>query len=209
MARAVPSASPVPRMSRDERRAQLLAVALELFAARGYHATSIDHIIQKASVARGTFYLHFRSKKEIFDSLLDHLFERVAASISPIQIGPPAAMAAEVRANLVALCTALQDNLPMGRVILEQAVGLNDVGREQLRGFYTRVLDRIERAISVGQQLGLVRPGDPPLIAICLLGMVKESLYQQIVGTRAFSTEQVVDEIFACMQKGVLNAPPR
>jgi AcrR family transcriptional regulator len=191
-------------MSRDSRRTQLLGVALELFAERGYHATSIDHIIQKASVARGTFYLHFHSKKEIFDHLLDHLFERVTASISPIRIGSPEAMTAEVRANIAALCTALQENLPMGRVLLEQAVGLNEVGREQLRAFYTRVLDRIERALSVGQQLGIVRDGEPALIAICLLGMVKESLYQQIIGTRAFSTEVVVAEIFACIERGVL-----
>jgi AcrR family transcriptional regulator len=191
-------------MSRDDRRDQLLGAALELFAARGYHATSIDHIIQKASVARGTFYLHFRSKKEIFDRLLDHLFERVTASISAIRIGPPEAMAAEVRANIAALCAALEDNLPMGRVLLEQAVGLNEVGREQLRGFYIRVLDRIERAVAVGQNLGIVHPGEPSLIAVCLLGMVKEALYQQIIGTRSFPTEVLVAEIFAFVRRGVL-----
>ena len=191
-------------MSRDDRRGQLLNVALELFAARGYHATSIDHIIQKASVARGTFYLHFRSKKEIFDQLLDQLFDQVAASISPIRIGSPAAIAGEVRTNIEALYRALQENLPMGRVLLEQAVGLNEVGREQLRDFYSRVLDRIERAVVVGQQLGIVRRGEPSAIAVCLLGMVKESLYQQIIGTRAYSIEQGVAEIFDCMQRGVL-----
>jgi AcrR family transcriptional regulator len=193
-------------MSRDSRRTQLLEVSLDLFAARGFHDTSIDHIIQKASVARGTFYLHFRSKREIFDRLLDHLFERVAASVSPIRIGPPEAMAAEVRANIAALCTALQENLSMGRVLLEQAVGLDEVGQQQLRDFYARVLDRIERAVGVGQQLGIVRRGEPALIAICLLGLVKESLYQQIIGTRSFPTELVVAEIFACMQQGVLTA---
>jgi AcrR family transcriptional regulator len=204
MARAPRRASSAPRMSRGDRRTQLLGVALELFAARGYHATSIDHIIQKASVARGTFYLHFRSKKEIFDSLLDHLFERVTASISSIQIGAPETMAAEVRANIAALCAALEENLPMGRVLLEQAVGLNEVGREQLRGFYVRVLDRIERALTVGQSLGIVHPGAPSLMAVCLLGMVKEALYQQIIGTRSFPTEVLVTEIFAFVRRGVL-----
>ena len=204
MAKARPVAPPARRMSRDGRRTQLLEVALELFGARGYHATSIDHIIQKASVARGTFYLHFRNKQEIFDRLLDHLFELVTASVAPIRIGPPAAMAAEVRSNIVSLCTTLQENLPMGRVLLEQAVGLNEVGREQLRGFYGRVLDRLDLAVSVGQQLGIVRPGEPSLISICLLGMLKESLYQQIIGTRSFATDVVVTEIFACIQRGVL-----
>jgi AcrR family transcriptional regulator len=194
----------VARMPRDERRAQFLRVALDLFAARGYHATSISHIIGKAGVARGTFYQYFRSKKEIFDSLLDELFAQVNAAVAPIQIAAPVAIARAVRANIETLCRTLQENLPMGRVLLEQAVGLNEAGREQLRDFYKRVLDRIETAVSVGQQLGVVRPGDPALIAVFLLGMVKESLYQQIIGTRTFVVERLVDEIFESVQKGVL-----
>ena len=192
------------RMSPDARRAQLLAVALDLFAERGYHATSITHIIEKASVARGTFYQYFRSKQEIFDDLLDQLFEQVSSAVSPIAIASPEQIAVAVRANIEGLCRRLQENLPMGRVLLEQAVGINEAGREQLRAFYQRVLDRIERAVSVGQKLGVVRRGDPGLIAIFLLAMVKESLYQQILGTRTFKVEQLVTEIFESVQQGVL-----
>jgi AcrR family transcriptional regulator len=192
------------RMSPDARRAQLLAVALDLFAARGYHATSISHIIEKASVARGTFYQYFRSKKEIFDSLLDQMFEQVTSAVAPIEIGPPEQIAIAIRANIESLCRRLQENLPMGRILLEQAVGVNETGREQLRDFYKRVLDRIERAISIGQKLGVVRRGDAGLIAVFLLAMVKESLYQQILGTRMLSIPRLVDEIFETVQQGVL-----
>jgi AcrR family transcriptional regulator len=191
-------------MTPDARRAQLLAVALDLFAERGYHATSITHIIEKASVARGTFYQYFRSKQEIFDDLLDQLFEQVTSAVAPIDIASPEQMAMAVRANIEGLCRRLQENLPMGRVLLEQAVGINEAGREQLRGFYQRVLDRIERAVSIGQKLGVVRRGDPGLIAIFLLAMVKESLYQQILGTRTFKVQQLVTEIFESVQHGLL-----
>ncbi|HVT08744.1 MAG TPA: TetR/AcrR family transcriptional regulator [Polyangia bacterium] len=192
------------RMSPDARRAQLLAVALDLFAARGYHATSISHIIEKASVARGTFYQYFRSKKEIFDSLLDQLFEQVTSAVAPIAIDTPEHIAIAIRGNIESLCQRLQDNLPMGRILLEQAVGVNETGREQLRDFYVRVLDRIERAVTVGQKLGVVRRGDAGLIAVFLLAMVKESLYQQILGTRALGVGRLVDEIFETVQQGVL-----
>jgi AcrR family transcriptional regulator len=191
-------------MTPEDRRAQLLAVALDLFAARGFHATSISHIIEKASVARGTFYQYFRSKKEIFDSLLDQLFEQVTSAVAPIEIAAPEAIAVAIRGNIESLCRRLQENLPMGRILLEQAVGVNETGREQLRDFYVRVLDRIERAITVGQKLGVVRRGDPGLIAVFLLAMVKESLYQQILGTRTLSVTRLVDEIFETIQQGVL-----
>ena len=196
--------APQRRMSPDARRAQLLAVATDLFAARGYHATSISHIIEKASVARGTFYQYFRSKKEIFDSLLDQLFEQVTSAVAPIEIASPEQIAQAIRANIESLCRRLQENLPMGRILLEQAVGVNETGREQLRDFYKRVLDRIERAITIGQKLGVVRRGDAGLIAVFLLAMVKESLYQQILGTRMLSVQRLVDEIFETVQQGVL-----
>ena len=92
----------------------------------------------------------------------------------------------------------------MGRVLLEQAVGLDEAGRGQLREFYQRVLGRLERAITVGQQLGVVRQGDPALISVFLMAMVKESLYQQIVGTRTFAVEKLVSEIFESVQRGML-----
>jgi hypothetical protein len=56
----------------------------------------------------------------------------------------------------------------------------------------------------VGQRLGVVRAGNPSLIAVFLLGMVKESLYQQIIGTRTFPVRGPVDEIFESVQHGVL-----
>jgi AcrR family transcriptional regulator len=201
----MPAVAAAPRrMSPDARRAQLLTVALDLFAARGYHATSISHIIEKASVARGTFYQYFRSKKEIFDSLLDQLFEQVTSAVAPIEIAAPEQIAIAIRANIESLCRRVQENLPMGRILLEQAVGVNETGREQLRDFYQRVLDRIERAVTVGQKLGVVRRGDPGFIAVFLLAMIKESLYQQILGTRTISVTRLVDEIFETVQQGVL-----
>jgi AcrR family transcriptional regulator len=44
------------------RQAQIMEVALKLFAEKGYHGTSIDDIITNANIVKGTFYLHFESK---------------------------------------------------------------------------------------------------------------------------------------------------
>jgi len=196
---ATRSPPPTRRLSRPAARR-----GLELFAERGYHDTSISHIIESASVARGTFYQYFKSKREICEDLLDQLFEEVSSSVSPIPIGTPEASPARCAPTSSRCAARCRSTCPWGRVLLEQAVGLDDAGRKQLREFYLRVLDRIERAVRVGQKLGIVRPGDPSLIAVCLLAMVKESLYQQIIGTRSCKVTQVVNEIFECVERGVL-----
>ncbi|WP_372352507.1 TetR/AcrR family transcriptional regulator [Streptomyces sp. KL116D] len=45
-------------------RRELAAAAMELFATKGYEATTVDEIAARAGVARRTFFRHFRSKEE-------------------------------------------------------------------------------------------------------------------------------------------------
>src|SRR6266542_4440633 len=51
---------------RDERRAQLVTAARDVFGQKGYHAATVDDITRAAGVAKGTFYLYFDEKREIY-----------------------------------------------------------------------------------------------------------------------------------------------
>ena len=59
----------------EERRAQFLDCAESLFLARGYEATTVNDIIDRAGLSKGAFYHYFDSK----EALLDALAERIAA----------------------------------------------------------------------------------------------------------------------------------
>ena len=59
------------RLPRDERRAQLLTAALEIFTASGYHAASMDEIADRASVSKPVLYQHFPSKLDLYLAVLD------------------------------------------------------------------------------------------------------------------------------------------
>lgn len=56
---------------REETREQVLAAAARVFAARGYHATSLDAIAEAAGFSRGAVYYNFADKEELFLELLD------------------------------------------------------------------------------------------------------------------------------------------
>ncbi|RCK10962.1 TetR/AcrR family transcriptional regulator [Bacillus licheniformis] len=49
-------------MGNTDTREELLHIALELFATKGYHAAKISDIVKQAGVAQGTFYWHFKSR---------------------------------------------------------------------------------------------------------------------------------------------------
>jgi AcrR family transcriptional regulator len=73
-----PLASDGPRKRAvPERRAQILAAALDEFSQNGFAATRLDDVAKRADVAKGTIYLYFEDKEALFHELL-------RAQISPV-----------------------------------------------------------------------------------------------------------------------------
>lgn len=56
-----------------ERKNEILDAAEELFAAKGYEATSTGDILDRVGIARGTLYYHFQSKEDILDALIERI----------------------------------------------------------------------------------------------------------------------------------------
>jgi AcrR family transcriptional regulator len=170
---------------RTERRQQILAGARHLFATRGYHLTSVADIIERVGVARGTFYLHFASKRAIFDELRVGMLASLAERVRRIEIGPSApAPIDQMRENVMRVVTLLLDERDLTRILLREA-GVDPDFDRQLRDFYGRLLDRIEGGIRLGQTMGLLRACDPPIAAACILGSIKEVMHRYAVGGEA------------------------
>jgi AcrR family transcriptional regulator len=62
-------------------RAQVLEVAERLFTELGYDGTSIATVLAETGVSRGAFYHHFPSKEALFETVLESVEERVAATL--------------------------------------------------------------------------------------------------------------------------------
>jgi AcrR family transcriptional regulator len=80
---ATSSAPPpaAPRRRSPRRREDLVDAALESFAAKGVSATSVDDIVRRAGVAKGTFYLYFESRDDVVTAVAERLVEAVGRSI--------------------------------------------------------------------------------------------------------------------------------
>jgi AcrR family transcriptional regulator len=86
---------PAPLQKRSlAKRERLKAAALDRFGQRGYQATSISDIARHARLAIGSFYQHFRSKRQLLLVLMDDLLEKLCR----LDLRPKAAP--DVRASL-------------------------------------------------------------------------------------------------------------
>ena len=63
---------------RKSSRKKILSVALELFAKKGYHATSISQIAAKAKISKGLMYNYFASKERLLDEIINQGFNSLA-----------------------------------------------------------------------------------------------------------------------------------
>jgi AcrR family transcriptional regulator len=70
------------RLPAEQRRRQLLDVACEVFAERGFHATSMDDVATAAGVTKPVLYQHFASKRGLFLEVLDDVGHRLLSELA-------------------------------------------------------------------------------------------------------------------------------
>jgi AcrR family transcriptional regulator len=79
--------TPTTRMSGVARRRQLLDVALETFAAEGFHGTSMNDVAVAAGVTKPVLYQHFASKQALYDELVSEMGTRLEETIAKAVAG--------------------------------------------------------------------------------------------------------------------------
>ncbi len=71
-----------------ERREEIVRAAGELFAERGYGAVSVESIIRRVGIAKGTFYHHFRSKEALLEALVTKTLDGIIAAAEQVVADP-------------------------------------------------------------------------------------------------------------------------
>ena len=64
---------------RELKRNNILKAALKIFSKKGYSTTALDEVAQEAGIAKGTLYLYFKDKEDLFCSSLLNFIENLAA----------------------------------------------------------------------------------------------------------------------------------
>jgi len=155
-----------------DRRERILDNATELFAAKGYHGTTIDEIVQATGIAKGTFYIYFDSKEELLVEVIKRLIDSTLEKID-IKLEHE-----EKRDIIIRLETKGQELLDLYLkrsellyMLLGETVG-NQRLTEQSREVYARLAARIEEDLRMGIEMGDIYPfEDLRTISYALVGM--------------------------------------
>jgi AcrR family transcriptional regulator len=72
--------TPRPDVS-EERREQIIAAAMKVFARRGFHAARMDDIVKESGLSKGALYWYFKSKDDIIASIMERFIDREIAGM--------------------------------------------------------------------------------------------------------------------------------
>jgi AcrR family transcriptional regulator len=191
---------------RAKRRQQVFNSAKEVFSRKGFHKTSISDIVQKAGIARATFYLYFKNKRHLFHCLLEFLLQELDRRVETIVLeeGYPPPLE-QLRTNLTRVLTFSIEEPQLTQILFRSALGMDREFERDLERFYERVVDRIEGALGLGIDMSLVRPCSTRLIAYGVLGGMKEVM-AQVASKRisVLNAKVVVDDLLEFGRRGVL-----
>ena len=203
---ALAKGEPQRHQRRGERRQQILSVAREVFAKRGYHQTTIDDIVALAGVARGTFYLYFEDKRAVFSDLVDRFAGQLSVAIVRIVTDDASRSVVEqVRENIRAIIATCLAERAMTKILFTDAVGVDPAFDRKLQTFYDTVVQLLTESLKDGQALGIVADGEPRVLAYLTIGALKELLYQAVtLGFAEESADVLTQQMFTFLSGGYL-----
>ena len=130
-------------------------------AQKGYHAATVDDITRAAGVAKGTFYLYFDEKREVYYELVRSFLQHVkdiGASVAR-EVHTPAEFFARCEQAARELVRVFLEHHKLARLTYRESMSLDPELERLLRDFY-RDLARVEADnIRVGIELGIFRTG--------------------------------------------------
>jgi TetR/AcrR family transcriptional regulator, cholesterol catabolism regulator len=187
---------------RSQRRAHVVVLAGELFAQKGYRATTVREIADAAGILSGSLYHHFDSKESIGHEILSGFISEVLGNYRAA-----VASAQDPRAVLEQIVRSTSRTLSQHRAALAMLQHDWSYFASQPRFAYLpKALREIERIwitqLELGKQAGLFRPD---LDAKLTYGLLRDILWipEQWRRTRGYSTDQVVDGFLGILFNGI------
>jgi AcrR family transcriptional regulator len=193
------------RMTGAQRRQQLLDVGRELFAQRGYEATSIEEIAARADVSKPVVYEHFGGKEGLYAVVVDREMQRLLDRFtSALSIGGHPRELLE-RAALV-LLDYIEDETDGFRVLVRDSPVTGTEGG--FSSLISEVASKVEHILGAQFQ---VRGYDPQLAELysqALVGMVA-LVGQWWLDTRSPGKREVAAHLVNLAYNGLAHLEPR
>ena len=163
-----------------DRRRQILAAAVKVFAKKGFHASRVGDVAEEAGIAYGLVYHYFQSKEDLLETIFRTTWTEMLARVREVEAaGVPASEA--VRQVTALLLRTWRRDPDLVRVLVREVTRNQHVQQEIEE--ITEAMETLEGIIRRGQESGEFRGElDPKLAAAVFYGALEEILSGWVLG---------------------------
>jgi len=190
---------------KEFRTAELLEAARRLFAEQGFHATTVEDIAAAAGVAKGTVYLYYKSKHDVYwaalergiTELLHEIQTRLAAEASPED---------KVRAFIAIKIRYFEMNRDFFRIYFsELGSGFSHPTQmpPQFEQMYLQQARILEAALQQGIQQNVIREIRTDTAAVAISDLIRGIIVQRLLGWSTKDVESDIRFVFDLVWRGV------
>ena len=189
------------------KRSRLEGEACRAFLEHGFAGASVERIAAAAGVARGTFYLYFEDKRELYTSLVDSVVDPLCAEV-------------ETARDALVHCDSLEATLPvyvalgarLGEIVLSRPDATRLVlcearsagpGGEVVRGRIARLEDLTRSILDDAGRRGLFRPHDGRAAALAIVGAIERLAGSALSGDSELALAGLPREIALLFRHGL------
>ena len=97
----------------DVRLSEILDAAEQLFIQKGYENATVNDILAKVDIGKGTFYHYFKSKEEVMDAVIGRMVEQVTQAAKAIADEPQMSAEEKIQRIIVSMNISTSPNAPM------------------------------------------------------------------------------------------------
>ncbi|MFN2499672.1 MAG: TetR/AcrR family transcriptional regulator [Pyrinomonadaceae bacterium] len=163
------------RMSAEERRLQILRVAVSLFSQRGFVGTTTKEIAQAAGVSEAMVFRHYANKQELYSAILDHK-ACSGDSMNPEAMVAEALKEKDDRAVFERLALGALEHHECDpefqRLLLHSALEGHELAQMFFEKFVRRVYELLGNYIAERQRDGAMVAMDPAIAVRAFIGMI-------------------------------------
>lgn len=161
-------------MDIPEKKQRVLQAAIEVFSEQGFHQATIDHIAERAGVGKGTVYLYFESKQNLFFAIIQEGLALVVRGAAVLIRSEPNPLK---RIELLIGChlEIMQTHVRRMRMIMQQGVP------QQMHDMLPEIQQRLKEykalyvaALEEGISQGRFRPHDTNIATVALIGALNQ-----------------------------------
>lgn len=152
-----------PAARNGKNRRLIIDKARELFSQKGYHRTKISDITEPLKMGKGTFYLYFPNKRELFFSVIDDVIEHLVRETGAAIVDEED-VTRRLEIRVVNFIRTYRNAQQMIHLLRGQAVSEDQEPEDKVKEIYQKLIDPVAGELKNGVEQGLFQPMRTDLI---------------------------------------------